>query len=75
MLSFVFLLALLFLPNALSASPLPSDSSVVAFLQRDYGVKFTDNNRVVFFKNGQLVDKFVGATNKATLEEKFNALL
>lgn len=53
MLSFVFLLALLFLPNALSASPLPSDSSVVAFLQRDYGVKFTDNNRVVFFKNGQ----------------------
>lgn len=30
---------------------------------------------ILFFKNGQLVDKFVGATNKATLEEKFNALL
>ena len=29
---------------------------------------------ILFFKNGQLVDKFVGATNKATLEEKFNAL-
>lgn len=30
---------------------------------------------ILFFKNGQLVDKFVGATNKANLEEKFNALL
>ena len=30
---------------------------------------------ILFFKNGQLVDKFVGATNKATLEEKFNALV
>lgn len=30
---------------------------------------------ILFFKNGELVDKFVGATNKATLEEKFNALL
>lgn len=30
---------------------------------------------ILFFKNGELVDKFVGATNKATLDEKFKALL
>lgn len=30
---------------------------------------------ILFFKWGQLVDKFVGATSKATLTEKFQALL
>lgn len=30
---------------------------------------------ILFFKNGQLVDKFVGAASKATIEEKFKALL
>ena len=30
---------------------------------------------ILFFKRGQLVDKFVGATSKATLTEKFQALL
>lgn len=30
---------------------------------------------ILFFKNGELVDKFVGAASKATLEEKFKALL
>lgn len=30
---------------------------------------------ILFFKGGKLVDKFVGATNKATLDEKIKALL
>ena len=30
---------------------------------------------ILFFKGGQLVDKFDGATSKATLTEKFQALL
>ena len=30
---------------------------------------------ILFFKSGQLVDKFVGAANKSTLKEKFEALL
>ena len=30
---------------------------------------------IMFFKNGQLVDKFVGATIKANLQQKFDALL
>ena len=30
---------------------------------------------ILFFKNGELVDKFVGAASKATLDEKFQALL
>lgn len=30
---------------------------------------------ILFFKGGELVDKFVGATTKATLDEKFKALL
>ncbi len=30
---------------------------------------------LLFFKGGQLVDKFVGAGAKATLKEKFDALL
>ena len=30
---------------------------------------------ILFFKNGQLVDKFVGAAPKTTLDEKFKALL
>ena len=30
---------------------------------------------ILFFKGGQLVDKFIGAAPKAVLEEKFQALL
>lgn len=30
---------------------------------------------ILFFKNGELVDKFVGAGNKAKLNEKFQTLL
>ena len=30
---------------------------------------------LLFFKNGQLVDKFVGAANKVKLQEKFDANL
>jgi thioredoxin 1 len=30
---------------------------------------------ILFFKNGQLVDKFVGATTKEALDKKFQALL
>ena len=30
---------------------------------------------ILLYKNGQLVDKFVGAATKATLDEKFKALL
>ena len=30
---------------------------------------------ILFFKNGQLVDKFVGASTRAVLDEKFKALL
>jgi len=30
---------------------------------------------ILFFKNGQVVDKQVGATTEAALEEKINALL
>ena len=34
-----------------------------------------ENDDILFFKGGQLVDKFVGAASKATLTEKFQALL
>lgn len=30
---------------------------------------------ILFFKGGELVDKFVGATSKDVLDEKFKALL
>ena len=30
---------------------------------------------ILFFKDGQLVDKFVGAANKSTLKEKLESLL
>lgn len=30
---------------------------------------------ILFIKNGEVVDKFVGATTKAKLQEKFEALL
>lgn len=30
---------------------------------------------ILFFKNGEVVDKFVGAITKAKLKEKFDALL
>lgn len=38
-----------------------------------YGVRNIPT--ILFFKEGKLVDKFVGAAQKATLDEKFKALL
>ena len=31
--------------------------------------------QILFFKNGELVDKFVGAASKDKLDEKFKTLL
>lgn len=39
----------------------------------DFGVRNIPT--ILFFKNGELVDKFVGAASKDTLEEMFKALL
>jgi thioredoxin 1 len=39
----------------------------------EYGVRNIPT--VLFFKGGKLVDKMVGAANKAKFEEKFKALL
>ena len=39
----------------------------------EFGVRNTPT--ILFFKGGLLVDKFVGAASKATLTEKFQALL
>ena len=39
----------------------------------DYGVRTIPT--LLFFKNGELVDKFVGATTKAVQQEKVDALL
>ncbi len=43
----------------------------------DIAIKYGIRNipTVLFFKGGQLVDKFVGAAPKAMLDEKFKALL
>lgn len=43
----------------------------------DVAIEFGVRNipTILFFKNGKLVDKFVGAASKATLEEKFKSLL
>ena len=42
-------------------------------LAMEFGVRSIPT--ILFFKGGQLVDKFVGAAPKATLDEKFKALL
>ena len=39
----------------------------------EFGVRSVPT--ILFFKGGQLVDKFVRATNKETLDAKFKALL
>jgi thioredoxin 1 len=39
----------------------------------EYGIRNIPT--ILFFKGGELVDKFVGAASKATIEEKFKALL
>ena len=39
----------------------------------DFGIRNIPT--ILFFKNGELVDKFVGAAQKATLDEKFKDLL
>ena len=42
-------------------------------LAMEFGVRSIPT--ILFFKGGELVDKFVGAASKATLDEKFKALL
>ena len=42
-------------------------------LAMDFGIRNIPT--ILFFKNGELVDKFVGAAQKATLDEKFKDLL
>lgn len=42
-------------------------------LAAEFGVRSVPT--VLFFKGGQMVDKFVGAAAKATFEEKFKALV
>lgn len=42
-------------------------------LAAEYGIRNIPT--LLFFKNGQLVDKFVGAANKVKLQEKFDANL
>jgi len=39
----------------------------------EYGIRNIPT--ILFFKNGQLADKFVGAASKAKLQEKFEANL
>ena len=39
----------------------------------EYGVRNVPT--ILFYKNGELVDKFVGAASKSVLDEKFKALL
>ncbi len=39
----------------------------------DFGIRNIPT--ILFFKNGEVVDKFVGATTKAKLQEKFESLL
>ena len=39
----------------------------------EYGIRNIPT--ILFFKNGEVVDKFVGATTKANLQKKFDALL
>ncbi|MCD8291747.1 MAG: thioredoxin [Prevotella sp.] len=43
----------------------------------DIAMDFSIRNipTILFFKNGEVVDKFVGATTKAKLKEKFDSLL
>ena len=42
-------------------------------LAAEYGIRNIPT--LLFFKDGQLVDKFVGAANKVKLQEKFDANL
>ena len=42
-------------------------------IDMEYGVRNVPT--ILFFKNGELVDKFVGAASKSVLDEKFKALL
>ena len=42
-------------------------------LAADYAIRNIPT--ILFFKNGQVVDKLVGAVSKAVIDEKFQALL
>ena len=53
------------------------DGKIVVEENDDVAIDFGVRNipTILFFKNGELVDKFVGAASKAVLDEKFKALL
>ena len=42
-------------------------------LAAEYGIRNIPT--ILFFKNGEVVDKIIGAQSKAKIEEKFQALL
>ena len=42
-------------------------------LAAEYGIRNIPT--ILFFKNGEVVDKLVGAVSKAKLDEKFKAML
>ena len=42
-------------------------------LAAEYGIRNIPT--ILFFKNGEVVDKVVGAVSKSTLDEKFKAIL
>ena len=42
-------------------------------LAMEYGIRNIPT--IIFFKGGQMVDKLVGAVNKAKLDEKFQSIL
>ena len=42
-------------------------------LAMEYGIRNIPT--ILFFKGGQMVDKLVGAVNKAKLDEKFQSIL
>ena len=52
---------------------LPCDVEENEDLALEFGIRNIPT--ILFFKNGQVVDKIVGAQSKAMIEEKFKALL
>jgi len=53
--------------------PIISDVEEAEDLAAEYGIRNIPT--ILFFKNGEVVDKMVGAQSKQKFEEKFDALL